>query len=191
VITGRRHVRGSSSTSRSRAQVKDPTEPPYLVLRQEISLRRRPHRRGRRPMPVGATADGSRADDRRCCIPASGPLAGPRGRRCSSVEGAYPNAGGAVPLEDPLTGRRSDSVIGEGPDRGLHPPYREWPAIASGPVTPGEVPPTAHLVTPSRATPNVLIWTAATNRQADFMPALNRRAVAGSEFGVTSVPHSV
>ena len=43
--------------------------------------------------PVGATADGSRADDGRCCIPASGPLAGPRGRRCSSVEGAYPNAG--------------------------------------------------------------------------------------------------
>jgi hypothetical protein len=138
--------------------------------------------------PVGATADGSRADDGRCCIPASGPLAGPRGRRCSSVEGAYPNAGGAVPLEDPLTGRRSDSVIGEGPDRGLHPPYREWPAIASGPVTPGEVPPTAHLVTPSRATPNVLIWRAATNRQADFMPALNQRSVCAdnkcrSRFG--------
>ena len=51
MITGRRHIRASSSTSRSRAQVKDPTEPPYLVLRQEISLRRRPHRRGRRPMP--------------------------------------------------------------------------------------------------------------------------------------------
>src|SRR5262249_39344913 len=50
-ITGRRHVRASSSTSRSSTQVKDPTEPPYLVLRQEISLRRRPHRRGRRPMP--------------------------------------------------------------------------------------------------------------------------------------------
>jgi len=29
----------------------DPTEPPYLVLRQEISLRRRPHRHGRQPMP--------------------------------------------------------------------------------------------------------------------------------------------
>jgi hypothetical protein len=100
--------------------------------------------------PVGATADGSRADDGRCCIPASGPLAGPRGRRCSSVEGAYPNAGGAVPLEDPLTGQRSDSVIGGGPDRGLCPAYREWPAIASGPVTPGEVPPTAHLVTAVR-----------------------------------------
>src|SRR5690349_23281454 len=27
--------------------------------------------------PVGATADGSRADDGRCCIPASGSLAGP------------------------------------------------------------------------------------------------------------------
>ena len=27
------------------------TEPLYLVLRQEISLRHRPHRRGRRPMP--------------------------------------------------------------------------------------------------------------------------------------------
>ena len=27
--------------------------------------------------PVGATADGSRADDGRCCIPASGPLARP------------------------------------------------------------------------------------------------------------------
>ena len=53
--------------------------------------------------PVGATADRSRAADEHCCTPASGPLAGPRGRRCSSVEGAYPNAGGAVPLEDPLT----------------------------------------------------------------------------------------
>jgi len=52
--------------------------------------------------PVDATADRSRAGDGRCCIPASGPLAGPRGRRCSSVEGAYPNAGGAVPLGDPL-----------------------------------------------------------------------------------------
>ena len=51
VITGRRHVRASSSTSRWRAQGKAPTDRRTSFCGGRSHLRRRPHRRGRRPIP--------------------------------------------------------------------------------------------------------------------------------------------